>query len=188
MTIDAFILVGGRSTRMGRDKATLDLGGTTLAERAATTIRTALPEAAVSRVDASDDIYRERGPLGGLHSALTAAKTDWIFLLACDLPFVTSELIHRLNMRISADSDAVIPAQADGRLQPLCGFYRVKPCLAAAATLLESDPKAALRDLFKQVPHTVAAFAQLADLAGSGHFFLNLNTPDDLEMARRLVA
>src|SRR5512139_1519218 len=101
--IDSFILIGGRSSRLGRDKALVELGGRSLAERSIDTVHDALPGSRVTLVAGSStqfaidaiasgvpfifDFHENRGPLGGLHAALSYAETPWILLLACDYPF-----------------------------------------------------------------------------------------------------
>ena len=74
----------------------------------------------------------------GLHAALAYAQSEWLLAIACDYPFLTSELIIKLSSKISDDFDAVVPRQSDGRLQPLCAFYRVKLCLKFVEKTLES--------------------------------------------------
>lgn len=196
MEIETFILVGGRSRRMGRDKAMLELGGVTLAERLAAAAREAFPGAPVTLVTASTgqfpdmtvvpDIRADRGPVGGLHAALTHARSEWILLLGCDLPFVTAELIDRLVGFLADATDAVVPLQRDGIVQPLCAVYRVDTCLDAATRLLAGSGTPSLKDVLAEVRVHFAAFDQISDLPGSENFFLNINTPADLECARRL--
>jgi molybdopterin-guanine dinucleotide biosynthesis protein A len=69
------------------------------------------------------DLHEGRGPLGGLQAALAYARTPWIFVLACDYPFVSGDLIRLLAGRVHDELGAVVPEQEDGRMQPLCGFY-----------------------------------------------------------------
>ena len=196
MEIETFILVGGRSSRMGSDKATLRLGGVTLAERLTAIAGEAFPGAPVTLVAAgpeqfSDlpvviDVYPDRGPLGGLHTALTHAKTEWIFLAGCDLPFITAGLISRLcNLRTN-ETDAVVPVQSDGIVQPLCALYRVDPCLKKAHEMLEKTETPSLRDFLDEISTHRVGFDEISDLPGSESFFLNINTPADLERAQSL--
>ncbi len=149
LTIEAYILIGGRSSRLGRNKAFVDLGGRTLAQRALDTVRGSGIASKITFVAGSEtqfaiealtldvpfisDLVEGRGPIGGLHAALGSAQTEWIFLLACDYPFVTSDLLQLLAANISDEFGAVVPEQTDGRLQPLCAFYNVE----AARTVIE---------------------------------------------------
>ena len=138
---DAYILIGGRSSRLGTDKAGVEIGGKTLLRRSVDAVRKGLELSRITAVAAYEaqfaidaivadvpfifDLYENRGPLGGLHSALADAKTPWIFMLACDYPFVSPELIKMLSEKIDHKYGCIVPEQNDGRLQPLCGFYKV---------------------------------------------------------------
>lgn len=197
MNVEAFILVGGRSNRMGRDKASIGFGATTLVEKAANTITEAMPVAKVTLVAANDqqfapvsslvyghpmifDIHQNRGPLGGIHAAMAFSNSPWIFVLACDMPFVTAELIRFLDVFKSGDVDAVIPEQSDGNLQPLCGFYRVAGCLPIIEKLLEGNMSESMFGALKRVKTKIVKADRFSDLAGFNHLFVNLNTPEDV--------
>jgi molybdopterin-guanine dinucleotide biosynthesis protein A len=204
MDIDAYIFIGGRSSRLGQDKALVQLGGTTLAARAAATMLRALTPNGVRFVAADagqfahfedlgdqttfiQDIYPGHGAVGALHSALASATSQWIAVLACDLPFVTTELVQRLAAGVSDKFDAVIPVQSDGRLQPLCAFYRAAPCLRSLDSVLAGGKKVPpLASLSGQVRTRSVAFHEISDLPGAEHFFLNINAPDDLKMAETI--
>ncbi len=143
MKIEPFVLIGGASKRFGRDKATFIFDGERLADRAARIAEAALGGVpcvfVASGLNANfqategrlviNDIGPGRGAIGAVHTALANAKSQWLFVLACDLPFVTSELISFLGRRISDGVNAVVPVQPDGRWQPLCAVYRVEPYL-----------------------------------------------------------
>jgi molybdenum cofactor guanylyltransferase len=207
--IDAFILIGGRSSRLGRDKALVELGGQTLAERALATVRAALPECRVTFAARNEvqfgitaivagapfvfDLIEDRGPLGGLHTALSYARTEWIFILACDYPFVSPELIKFLAGLISDEFGAVVPKQTDGRLQPLCAFYRV----AVASPLVDdtiSRPRVPppLHQIVNELDPLIIDHQQYAGLPRSEHFFENINDSTDVaragEIERKLSA
>jgi molybdopterin-guanine dinucleotide biosynthesis protein A len=192
--VEGFILVGGASRRMGRDKALLDFGGQPLVERIAHELSTLA--SAVSLVGAREarasfknvpDIYRQWGALGGIHAALTAAKTDWAAVVACDLPFVTGELFERLTTFVNNTTDAVVPIQADGRPQPVCALYRVAKCLPEIEKVVaagEHTPQA----LLAKVRTRFIDFAELSDLPAADHFFFNVNRPEDLKKAQDILS
>lgn len=197
MDIDAFILVGGRSSRMGRDKASLELAGVTLVERAAATIMKALGPTRITLVAAGPeqvrtifghddslpfvfDVHPTRGPFGAVHSALANAGTEWIFVMACDLPRVTPDFIRALSQHAADDIDAVAPIQHDGKPQPLCAYYRVVPCLAAAEkTLASNRPTPAAKYLLDQVKAKLVTVAHPSGGADTADVLLNVNTPED---------
>ena len=197
--VQGFILVGGASRRMGQDKAQLRLGPETMLERIISRLSPVTssvtlvgsPQAYVGHsLPTVPDVYEKWGALGGIHAALSAAKTDWIIVVACDLPFVTGDLFERL--RSFADHspyksiDSIVPLQPDGRPQPVCALYRRETCLPEIERLVsagEHTPRA----LLANVRTRYVQFPELGDLPGAENFFLNLNTPEDFERAKRLA-
>jgi molybdopterin-guanine dinucleotide biosynthesis protein A len=100
------------------------------------------------------------------------------------MPLVTAELVQRLAADVSDEIDAIIPVQNDGRLQPLCAFYHVAPCLEYIDGLLSGGDKVPpLASIAGQVSTRSVSFDEINDLQGAEHFFLNINTPDDLKTA-----
>lgn len=191
MDIEGFILVGGASSRMGRDKARLILQGRSFVERileALGAITEQVKLVGAKTVDSSlkigsvPDVYEGWGALGGLHAALAACRSEWAAVVACDLPFVTGELFRRLA-DLCEGSEAVVPLQRDGRRQPLCALYRVEPCEKRARELIEEGERRP-RALLKRVKARLVSWEEMADLRGSHLFFENLNTPDDYMGAR----
>ena len=189
--LEGFILAGGASSRMGTDKAQLRLGGQTLVE----SVAGALCEIAGRiRVVSSrhgeelcglgvvPDFYEDCGALGGLHSALAHAEASWVAVASCDLPFVTGDLMRRLTSFVEEGVEAVVPVQADGRVQPLCALYERRPCLEIVERLLREGERRP-RVLVAQARTRLADFGLLADLPGSQLFFRNLNSPDDYAQA-----
>ncbi|MFN2532885.1 MAG: molybdenum cofactor guanylyltransferase [Pyrinomonadaceae bacterium] len=191
MEIDSFILAGGASRRMGRDKAHLVLDGHTLLHRISNTLFAVTESVTVvgrqaneSRLASVSDVYPNWGALGGLHAALNACKTEWAIVVACDLPFITTDLILCL-MSLMNEYSAVIPLQQDGRPQPLCGLYRIDPCRDVAGKLIETEHRRPL-DLLEAVSTRWVSFSELEDLPQSERFFVNINTPADYEGAAGL--
>jgi FdhD protein len=188
--IEAFILAGGASSRMGTDKSRLRIAGQTFTERIAeallkvfSTVTIVGQTSADPRLKSAVDIFPQWGALGGLHASLAACKTDWAFVVACDLPFVSDSLFKRIaSSRI--DCDAVVPLQRDGRPQPLCGIYRIDPCLKMVSSLIEAGKRRPL-DLLQSVKTCWLPFSQIEDLDQAETFFLNINTPEDYYEATR---
>src|SRR5579872_3451481 len=130
--VTAFILAGGKSTRMGTDKAFVTLDGRTLLAHALELARTVATDVRIVGDAAKlagfasvvEDVFRDCGPLGGIHAALRASQTDLNLILAVDVPFVTPALLQYLIKRAS-DSKAIITVtRAAGNWQPLCAVYR----------------------------------------------------------------
>ena len=180
---EAFILAGGASSRMGTDKAQLLIEDQTFVERIADTLLTVTNT--IRLVGGSEnpqlptvtDVYPQWGALGGLHAALSACRSEWAIVVACDLPFVTSELFRSLAA-LRSNHDAVVPLQPDGRPQPLAALYRADPCARRATELIEAGRRRPL-DLLQSVNTRWVEFAEIANLDQAQRFFVNINTPDD---------
>jgi molybdopterin-guanine dinucleotide biosynthesis protein A len=188
--IAAFILAGGASRRMGTDKSQLRLEQQTFTERIAETLLQITDSVSivgrdsdVSSLPSVADVYPKWGALGGIHAALSACSREWAIVVACDLPFVTSELFLYLAAQ-RLDHEAVVPVQEDGRPQPLAALYRVDPCLRRATDLIEAGRRRPV-DLLEAVNTRWVAFDELRNFARAQSFFVNINTPDDYDEAIR---
>ncbi|HVS81160.1 MAG TPA: molybdenum cofactor guanylyltransferase [Pyrinomonadaceae bacterium] len=195
LDVEGFILVGGRSSRMGKDKSRLLFSGQTAADRIAAELRSVTPRISLvgpSRADSGSDlkivpdVHERWGALGGIHAALSACRADWALIVACDLPFVTRDLFSRLQTLSQQESpDAVVPIQSDGRPQPLCALYWRERCLLEAERLIaegEHTPRA----LLANVKTRWVQPEELVDLPGAENFFFNVNTPQDYERAKQI--
>jgi len=191
MDIEGFILAGGASSRMGEDKSRLSLGGRTFVETTAGALGAVAARVSVvsSRAGAEshglpvvEDLRAGVGALGGLHAALTSCRAEWAAVVACDLPFVTGELLARLASMRSDETDAVVPVQDDGRVQPLCALYRARVCLEHVGEMIRAG-ELRPRVMLTRVRARAVAFEELRGLAGSARFFLNVNTPEDYARA-----
>ena len=193
MLIDGFVLTGGASRRMGRVKAMLPFGDTTLAGRAfdvldrfAATVR--VVGESVDEIPGVPDVFRcadagTRASLIGLHSALFHARTEWVAVLACDLPFVDERLFQLLlSVAEGREFDAVIPMQPNGRLQPLTALYKREPCLGVANEMLAAN-NFRLTDLANRVNIRRVEPDEYAPIDVAGNMFFNINTPDDYAAA-----
>jgi molybdopterin-guanine dinucleotide biosynthesis protein A len=184
--LQAFILAGGQSRRMGRDKSQLVLENQTFTDRIAETLLEITDSVTLvgarqtnSRYAVAPDVYPAWGALGGLHAALAACRSEWAIVVACDLPFVTSGLFNYLAS-LRDGHDAVVPLQPDGRPQPLSSLYRIEPCLQRAAELIEAGQRRPL-DLLELVNTRWVPFSELRNLDQAEKFFVNINTPDDYD-------
>jgi molybdopterin-guanine dinucleotide biosynthesis protein A len=184
MELSAFVLAGGRSSRMGADKALLAFRGRTLLQIA---LDVAGSVAGSCRIVGSrenygaygevvEDVYTGQGPLAGIHAALRASVTDLNLVLAVDTPLIDAAFLRHLAAR-AEESGAVVtvPRTSDSRLHPLCAVYR-----RSFADVAES----ALRGKQNKID---AVYAQVAvayvSPAGEGFdekMMTNLNTPEDV--------
>lgn len=203
MDVDAFIVIGGRSSRLGRDKAFVEIAGEPLAVRVARTVRdgvvpTRLVFIAASREQFSGDhlsvlgesVIFDRKPgynaWSGLHASLTSAQSEWIFITACDYPMISRELLKLMAAHVTDEFNAVVPKQIDGRLQPLCAFYRVSPMLSLVDTALASGGQLPpLMSIFENTKTYTVETEEYIHLNDAEHFFLNINTAADLSALER---
>jgi molybdopterin-guanine dinucleotide biosynthesis protein A len=151
------VLAGGRSSRMGRDKASLLIAGEPLLQRVVGRVRQALEEVLVvgphelkrlvPGVRVIPDLQLARGPLGGLVTALQTVDTSWIFVVGCDMPFVEPALVSAMIAQAAAhgDCDAVVLGSERGA-EPLHAVYS-HSCLPRALVQLTSGDRSMLRFL-----------------------------------------
>ena len=185
--MNAVILVGGKSCRMGTNKAFLELKGKTFIELQIELLREMFDEISISANTPSEyeylnlpifkDIYPGKGPLGGIYTSLINSSSLHTFMLACDMPFVGPELIKHLK-DLTKEYDVVIPKSENG-LEPLHAFYS-KNCIEPIKRELDEN-NLRIRSFFPQVNVKIV---ELDSLASSDHFknsIKNLNTMADYE-------
>jgi molybdopterin-guanine dinucleotide biosynthesis protein A len=185
-----YILTGGKSSRMGGDKAFLDFGSRTLLERAIAVVYETSPNltivgdpakfAAYGSVIA--DLYPGCGPLAGIHAALLHSSAELNLMLAVDMPFVSRELLDFLFAAANeTDAIVVVPRTARG-FQPLCAVYRRAFAAAAEEALRAGNYK--IDAVFAGVALRVIEEEELARAGFSERMFFNVNTPGDLRTAK----
>ena len=189
--VTVFVLTGGKSERMGADKALLQLPtGETLLERA---LAVGASVAGETRIVGSrekyaayawageiiEDLYPGQGPLGGIHAALKTSATEWNVVLAVDMPLVSSELLKWLILR-AKESGAVVtvPRAKSGWYETLCGVYRREFATIAEAALREARNK--IDPLYAQVKMRVLELDEIAKAGFGPEVFENCNTKEQL--------
>jgi molybdopterin-guanine dinucleotide biosynthesis protein A len=191
--ISVIILAGGRSQRLGIDKALLELDGKWLLLHLLDTLR-ALGDDLLVVTNNTDrlvqlpvrlvvDVYPNAGPLGGIYSGLLAMHYPRGVVVACDMPLLNLELL-RYMILLAADFDAVIPRLA-GNVEPLHAVYS-KSCLPAIAKALERGE----RRIVSFFPEVRIRYVEQdeVDLFDPQHLsFFNINTPEDLDIARQAL-
>jgi molybdopterin-guanine dinucleotide biosynthesis protein A len=158
--VTGVILAGGKSSRMGEDKALITLNGKTLIEHVASAMKLVFERVIlVARADPSysflelqsfDDIYSDCGPLGGIHSGFIRSGAAAIFVTACDTPFITRDLIRYIAL-FPAHTPAKIPS-LDGCHHPLCGVYD-RGCLTQIIDHVQ-DRRLKVMDLLTEIRTT----------------------------------
>lgn len=185
----AYVLAGGKSTRMGRDKAFLELGGKALVRRALALARAVAKEVKIVGDPGKfgeygpvvPDIYPERGPLGGIHAALAESASELNLMLGVDLPFLEAGFLQLL-VSAAKDSPALVTVpRVDGYYQPLSAVYR-KGFSVLAEEALEGN-RNKVDALFPHIPLRVVNDEEIARNGFSPAMFRNVNTPEDWKMA-----
>ena len=186
------LLAGGESSRMGRDKATLDWNGIPLIEHIVRSLRVFETPVSIIAEKESDysvpgaitlpDRTPGEGPVGGILTGLLAALETtgpgWRIVACCDMPGLKAPLFEWMLTEASEEFDAVVPF-VEGRLQPLCGLYHTSaiPELRAFLSTGDRAAKRALRRL--RVRELSEEKIRLID--PNLDSFVNLNTPEDLQ-------
>jgi len=191
--VAGFILAGGESSRMGREKALLEIGGEPLIVRTVRLVESVASGATVVGESAAiralglrplADDWPGAGPLGAIATALRVAKAPWSLVVACDLPYLTKEWLEHLSAHAvasEANADAVLAMNTRGA-EPLSAVYhkRGEPAIRAAlerGTRKVTDGLASLRI-------EVIEPAEWKRFDSEGYLFKNMNSPEDYEEAR----
>ncbi|GAB7028406.1 molybdenum cofactor guanylyltransferase [Geotalea toluenoxydans] len=185
-SVTGVVLAGGKSRRMGRDKAFIPIDGLPMVERiiglfagrfaAVLVIGGEAERFAGYNVRHHPDIYPGCA-LGGLYTGLYVAETPYIFVSACDIPYPSGMVMdHLLSLRHGFDA---VVAESDNALQPLFAIYG-KGCQEAMRLQLE-DGNPCILDLFPRITTRTVTPAELASIAGADRCFCNLNTPEDMQ-------
>jgi molybdopterin-guanine dinucleotide biosynthesis protein A len=189
--ISAFILAGGKSSRMGTEKAFLDWAGgpllmhmLVLATQVAGQVKIVGDRAKFAAfAPLVEDTYPGCGPLGGIHAALMNSDAELNLILGVDLPFLDAALLNYLVSQ-AEDSRAVATVPfAAGHYQTLCSIYR-KEFSATAEQALQAG-KYKIDALFPKVSLRLVDEKELAGAGFNITAFRNLNTPDEWERAKR---
>jgi molybdopterin-guanine dinucleotide biosynthesis protein A len=189
--VGGFILAGGKSSRMGCDKALLEIAGVSLIARATRLLQSVTSD---TKIVASPSLYSSLGfplvaddwpgcgPLGGIATALRVSKTPWNLVVACDLPYLTKAWLDLLIERaLKSKADAVVPMNERGA-EPLCAMYhknaenRIRAAVEGGVRKI-TDSFADLRVEYLE-PSEWKAFAS------EGLLFKNINSPADYEEAK----
>lgn len=174
--ISAMILAGGYSSRMGQNKAELPFHGVSLLQHQVNKLRSlGIEDILIAGYpDGPDgcryvpDVYPHRGPLGGIHAGLLAAKEAKALVLAVDTPLVPESLLEEL---IEAHRTGITIVSCGGELEPLIGVYDKELFRDCEEVLRGTD--ASLRMLFQKVGVTTVEYR------GDPTLLINCNTPED---------
>ncbi len=197
MKAGAVILAGGKSSRMGQNKALLPIGGLTNIERIKNCLAEVFDDIII--VANAEEPYQfldlpivkdkiiNKGPLAGIQAGLLAAKHETNLVVACDMPFISAQIAKQL-VEQSQGYDAVVPL-VKGKHQPLFAVYK-KALLPLITACLETD-QLRMKDMLNQVKvlyQTEENLLKSLELDDLYQFFYNMNNPYDYEEANRKMA
>jgi molybdopterin-guanine dinucleotide biosynthesis protein A len=176
-----FVLVGGKSSRMGQDKALLPYGGATLIQHIAAQVVAAAGQVALVGpperygflgFPVIADSVPDFGPVAGIHAALQAPNSTWNLIVACDMPGVTAEFLRgMLDAAEQCGPGCLVPRGPSGRLQPLCAVYH-RTCFAGIDQAIHAN--------IRKVRDAIAGLRVHEWPVADDGWFRNLNTPEDL--------
>lgn len=184
--VTGVLLAGGRSRRMGCDKALLEYKGEAFSSRALNVLKTYFTEVLIAgdRPDLATpetpcwvDHY-PGSSLGGIHTGLRAAQTDWICVIPCDMPYPDGRIIEGL-LGLREGAEAVVPRTEEG-YEPVFALYH-KNCLPRIEALLRRDHHR-IYDLYQRIK---VRYLEPSDLPPDWRqSLLNINTPEQLNYLR----
>jgi molybdopterin-guanine dinucleotide biosynthesis protein A len=185
------ILSGGKSTRMGEDKAFIEIEGISIINRVQNLLRTLFNEIIIvankserfANLDARiySDLLPERGALGGLYTGLFFSSYPYSFCVGCDMPFLKQSVIEYLITKIPG-YDVVVPRTIDG-LQPLHAIYS-KSCIAPIKKVIEQR-KYKIIDFYPLVKVRMIEEDEFSSLDPMKESFINVNTPEELLLIQK---
>jgi len=174
------VLAGGRSSRMGRDKALLPLCGRTLVEHVAAVVKTAARSVILVgnpslegsiEYPAIPDLYPGQGPLGGILTVLQHTTADWNLVTACDMPELTPGFLSSLfDAAAHSGAGVLMPAGPSGLPEPLCAVYH-----RDAREPIHAAFNAGIRKVTAAFDGLRTVVLPVSDI----HLFQNVNTPQD---------
>ncbi len=186
------IQAGGKSSRMGQDKALMPFRGVPLVQYVMDRLAPIADEIIVTTnkpdsyrfldVPLYPDIRPDRGALGGLYTALSSAKGDFVAVVACDMPFASDQFFLTASKLISESGADIIIPQTEYGYEPLHALYRRDTCIPPIEAALDAD-KWKVVSWFDQVKVHALSPAETTLFNPDGLTFWNLNTPEDFEKA-----
>jgi molybdopterin-guanine dinucleotide biosynthesis protein A len=193
MEAGVIILAGGKSSRMGTNKALLKISEKTNIERMVVQLKKLFDEIILVtndpetygflNVKVTTDHYPDKGPLAGLHAGLSASRFEKNVIVACDLPFISSEFARDLVNRIG-NYDAVIPV-INGRQHPLFSVFKKKNIERIAESIENGQLR--MRGLLDQLHVLYLTEKDLTDYSKESleRIFFNMNHPNEYEDAKK---
>jgi molybdopterin-guanine dinucleotide biosynthesis protein A len=188
-----FVLAGGRSSRMGQDKALMAVNGRALVEIVARNVLRGLDSVTLvgSRAKYSalglpviEDIHPGLGPLSGIHAALKHSRKPLCMIVGCDMPFLSVEFIEYLaKIAVVADADVTVAESSEYGYESLCAVYNKTALPHVEEAIAQRELKIAA--LYGRVKVRTLSAEECRPFNSHGVLFSNVNTAEDFTQARR---
>lgn len=197
LKLSVVVEAGGKSCRMGKNKALMPLSGQPLIQHVIDRVKHIAIELFIVcnnssefeflDVNITNDSISGKGALGGLFTAMDISSNEYVAVVACDLPFVSTKiLLYCLDLLIQSGADAAIPKTSDDYFEPLHAVYRREPCKKAIFQAIMQNKRRAISWL-PQVNVIEINSDLWRDLDPSGLAFFNVNTMEDFMEAEKTI-
>ena len=191
--ITGIILSGGKSIRMGENKAFIKIDGVPIINRIYALFKELFQEIIIvtdqkelfANFDSKiyPDLIPNKGVLGGLYTGIFFSTFHYSFCVACDMPFIKKSLVQYLIKNIKEDEDVIVPRTKDG-LQPLHAIYS-KNCLDSIKMIIEQG-KYKIIDIYNLVKVKIIEENDFLSLDPLRESFINVNTPEELLSVKKV--
>ena len=192
----ALILAGGRSRRMGyKEKALLPIGDKIILEHVMDALDGVVDEIIISLRDVPQqellkdytqghdvvlDKLQDVGPLSGILEGLRSANGEYVFVAACDMPYINTDVVELL-FKCAEGHDAAIPIWENEDLEPMHAVYRTHPMAMETEKAILRNEKFVLAPVFKMQDLVFVKIDEIRELDPDLRTFVNVNTPDDVD-------
>lgn len=190
--ITGIILAGGKSSRMGTEKGLVKVKGKRLIDHAFDTISKVSNQTIIISnqkyyngmgVYVFSDVYKGKGPAGGIHTGLSHSSTKWNVIVACDMPNLSFEVLLYLLSHLDDDYDAIVPIFHNNK-QPLCALYN-RSCLGKLEHfILKGELK--MMDILSEIKIKVINITEDLEIY-SPYLFGNVNTIEDVSFVNNMT-
>ncbi len=186
--ISAAILAGGKNSRMnGENKALLKVDGISIIDRQLEVLSGLFNEIFIVGKDFDnghnlrivEDIYPDKGPLSGIHTALSYSKSQFVFVVSCDMPFLCADFIGELVFEAGKNNYEAIVPKHDLGIEPMHALYKKNLLKNAESTLMQDDIR--IRNMFKGIK---IKYFSVNLHYNTEMIFFNINNPQDLQKAQ----
>ena len=199
MSVSGYVQAGGGSTRFGKDKALVELGGRAMLARTTELVASVCSEAIIVAAAGKypdppapllADRWPGQGPLGGIltalqSSALRRTPSTWNLIVGCDMPFLVRDWLEFLCQRAERSAAQVVVVESANGLEPLCACWKTASAPAVQAAFDSGVRK--VTEAMKRLPMEVLDVPVWKRFDTEGRLFWNMNTPADYEEAKRIL-